>query len=142
MPELNHEKIVKAYFNQHPDVSAVYIYGSYAMGRQHQKSDLDLGILFSNHDHCAQVEFMRRVIRELSRKLPMELHIVSLGEANTILLKQLFTKGHPIVVNNPKHLALFKMRAYAQIADFGYAKQIMESGFLRKVTSATTEGHP
>lgn len=41
---------LKDYFSTQPDVTAVYLYGSFATGNTHKRSDIDLGILFKHSD--------------------------------------------------------------------------------------------
>ena len=44
------EEKIKAYFKSKKEVIAVYLFGSYAAGREHHLSDIDIGILLDRSD--------------------------------------------------------------------------------------------
>lgn len=44
-------KKIKDYFSRQPDVMAVYLYGSYATGNTHKRSDIDFGVLFEKEEN-------------------------------------------------------------------------------------------
>lgn len=46
------DKIV-AYFSRKPEITAVYLYGSYARGEANKDSDIDLGVVFKEKTEAA-----------------------------------------------------------------------------------------
>jgi uncharacterized protein len=127
---------INAYFRTKPEIAAVYLFGSFAQGKQHASSDLDLAILFKDHHvhpRCVASQQLDRYLVELSRLLRKDLHLANMNAAGEILLKQIFSKGRCILVNDPKTLSLFTMAAYARIADFGYHYALMKKGFTQRI---------
>jgi predicted nucleotidyltransferase len=39
-----------AYFNTESEIIAVYLFGSYAKGKEHHSSDIDIGLLFDTRN--------------------------------------------------------------------------------------------
>lgn len=127
---------INDYFRTKPEIAAVYLFGSFAQGKQHASSDLDLGILFTDHHkhpRCVASQQLDRYLAELSRLLRKDPHLVAMNAAGEILLKQIFSKGRCILVNDPKTLSLFKMAAYARIADFSYHYASIKKGFTQRI---------
>jgi uncharacterized protein len=128
---------INAYFRTKPEIAAVYLFGSFAQGKQHASSDLDLAILFKDHHQhprcVAAAQRLDRYLVELSRLLRKDPHLVTMNTAGEILLKQIFSKGRCILVNDPKALSLFTMAAYARIADFMYHYTSMKKGFTQQI---------
>ncbi|MFH1292708.1 MAG: nucleotidyltransferase domain-containing protein [Pseudomonadota bacterium] len=63
------KKNIAAYFSNNNEVIAVYLFGSYAEGKERPLSDIDIGILLDRTDHNAIKEFRNKCILELSRIL-------------------------------------------------------------------------
>lgn len=121
------------YFSTKSEISAVYLFGSYAQGQPRPTSDIDLGLLFESRDRRSILKKLDQHHLALARLLRKDLHLVALNYASELLLKQVFTKGRCITANHPKQLAAFKMTALAKIADIGFYKPNMEKGFTRKL---------
>ncbi len=71
---------IKDYFSLQLDISLVYLYGSFAYGGPHQRSDIDFGILFNKKPDYHR---LGQVNSELS-----DLHLPSEPEAREIHLNQ------------------------------------------------------
>ena len=130
------EKLVhktQAYFMDQPDVIAVYLYGSHAAGKGGRASDVDIGVLMDSSDRKTQVEKRTRYMLELAAVLRKEIHPVILNSAGEEPMRQIFTKGKCILVNDPKKLSLFKMTMFSRIADFSYYRRQMQSGLIRNI---------
>ncbi|MGD8763855.1 MAG: nucleotidyltransferase domain-containing protein [Desulfobacteraceae bacterium] len=125
--------IIKSYFEQKPDVVAVYLFGSYAEGRQRHKSDIDIGILLQGSERTGAVDKRIDYMVELSRLLKKDIHPVILNSASEALIRQIFLKGKCILVNDSRELAKYKMMMISRIADFGYYRTMIHSGFVNKV---------
>ena len=124
---------LSAYFNTKSEIIAVYLFGSYAKGKEHRSSDVDIGLLFNTRDPALIKKKMDLVMVDLSRILRKDIHPVILNLAGEELLRQVFLKGKCILVKNPKKLARYKMTAFSRIADFAYYKNQMQSGLIRNI---------
>ena len=126
------EKIVE-YFSIKTGVVAVYLYGSYASGKQTDKSDLDLAIIMDSEKISPAQYFNKRdqFMLELSRILRKELHVVLLNHAGEGLLQQVLKKGELVYISNKQKLNMFKARILQQIFEFNYYRNRMQSGFIR-----------
>ena len=127
-----HENI-KSYFENKKDVVAVYLFGSYADGRERAASDVDLAILFDSRDREAVNQMSDKYFIDLSRSLRKDIHLTAMDFAGEELLKQIFKKGKCLVVNDSKKLAYFKMMAFSKIVSFHYYRSQMQAGIIRKV---------
>ncbi len=128
-------KILVEYFRNKQEVIAVYLFGSYAHGKERRFSDVDIAILF-DFDGADKESFMERrtwYMVELGRALRKDIHAVILNLAGEELLRQVFVKGHCIVVNDSDKLTRYKMIAYSRIEEFTYYLNQMQGGFIRKV---------
>jgi len=124
---------LEAYFTGKSEISAVYLFGSYARGLQRPDSDVDIALLFENADPAKVSEYTDAHYLAIARILRKELHLVPLNRAPERLLNQIFSRGQCILVNNPKEHAMFKMTAFAKIADFGFYRPKFEEAFTRKL---------
>jgi len=120
-------------FRSKPEIAAVYLFGSFARGGERPFSDLDLGLVFERCTRSVAAAMMERYCMELSKLTRKDPHLVAMNCASELLLKQIFAKGRCILVNNSKTLSIFRMKAYAQIADFGYHRATLEKGFIQKL---------
>jgi len=126
------EEIAK-YFRTKKEVIAVYLFGSHAEARVRPFSDIDIGILLDRRYQSSADKKRMAYMTELSRILRKDIHPVILNSASEELLKQIFSKGKCILVNNPKELAYYKMVMFAKIADFAHYRKQMQSGLIKKI---------
>jgi len=122
-----------AYFNTKSEIIAVYLFGSYAKGKEHHSSDIDIGLLFDSRDPVLLKKEVDTVMLDLSRILRKDIHPVILNLAGEELLRQVFLKGKCILVRDPKKLAHYKMTAFSRIVDFAYYKNQMQTGLVRNI---------
>ena len=124
---------IYSYFIERPEVVAVYIFGSYAKGKERRNSDIDLGILLKDKFKSNENEYHRTYLLGLTKRLRMDFHLVSMNNAGEGILSQIFKYGECIVDNVPDDLIRFKMIKYSMIADFSYQKKMMEKGFIENL---------
>jgi len=122
-----------AYFKTKPGIIAIYLFGSYAKGKEHRTSDIDIGLLFDTSDPVLAKKKTDTVMIDLSKILRKDIHPVILNLAGEELLRQVFLKGKCILVKDPRKLARYKMTTFARIADFAYYKNLMQSGLIRNI---------
>lgn len=130
------EKMLVKYFADRAEVIAVYLFGSYAKGKQRDMSDIDIGILLDEHDP----EMFRRrrtdYVSGLGRSTRKDVDVVILNSAGEELLKQVLLKGRCILVRDVKKLARAKIVMMSRIAEFGYYKSRMQSGLIKRIMEA------
>jgi len=125
---------VSSYFGNQKDVIAVYLYGSYASGKQVPFSDMDIGVILHEKVLMNADAFQLNAMTELSRIVRKDVHLIILNHASEQLLHQVFLKGRCIFFKDKKKMALFRMRAFTKIADFEYHKKKMQLGLLNRIT--------
>jgi len=125
-------KTVARYFSTR-DIIAVYLFGSYAEGRERPSSDIDIGVLLNKKDNNLEKNVQNTFIVELSRIIKKDIHLVILNSASEELMRQIFLKGTCILVNDAKRLAIFKMVMLSRIAEFAYYRNQMQKGLIKKV---------
>ena len=124
---------IENYFKNKKDIIAVYLFGSYAKGKESHSSDIDIGILLDRNHREYDKTMIDRYIVELGRILKKDIHPVILNSASEELLRQVFSNGECLLINNPEALSWFKMVMYSRIADFSYYRNQMQSGLIKKV---------
>jgi uncharacterized protein len=125
-------KTVAKYFNT-KDIIAVYLFGSYAEGRERPSSDIDIGVLLNEKNNDLEKNIQNTFIVELSRIIKKDIHLIILNSASEELMRQIFLKGKCILVNDKKRLAIFEMVALSKIAEFAYYRNQMQKGLIKKV---------
>lgn len=126
------EKIVDFFRNKN-EVIAVYLFGSYAQGKERDSSDIDLAVLLENGSKDFYNERKNRYLVELGRITRKDLDIVILNSAGPELLRQIFAKGKCLHVKDLKKLAGYRMVMFAQMAEFGYYKSRLRRGLIKKI---------
>ncbi len=96
-------------------------------------SDIDIGILLDKNDQDFLKKRKKDYVVELGRVLRKDIHPVILNLAGEELLKQIFSKGKCILINDSRKLALYRMVMFSRIAEFAYYRSQMQSGLIRKV---------
>lgn len=127
------EKYIKTYFENKTEVSAVFLFGSYAKGKPLRHSDVDMAVLFDTSDRGMIYNTLEKYHIELSRLLRKDIHLVALNFVGEMLLLQIFKTGKCIRVNNRQKLAEFRIAAFSRIFDFNYHRNKMRTGLIRKV---------
>lgn len=124
---------IAEYFAAKPEVVAVYLFGSYARGREKELSDIDLGILIERDVLSAQNELRTTYLIDLARILRKDLHIVIMNSAGEGILAQIFKHGKCIFQRNPRTLASFRTASYSMIAEFAYLRAMMEEAIVSRI---------
>jgi len=100
-------------------------------------SDVDVGILFDDAVLPHAVKERDRYMVELSRLLRKDIHPVILNTAGEGLMKQIFSRGELVAVNNPGKHSLFRTAMFSRIAEFSRYKDRMQAGLAKKVMELT-----
>lgn len=110
---------ISTIFKNDPEVAAVYLFGSYATGKAHDSSDLDLAILFTQP--LSRMESYKRLesfFVRLSRLVGREVDLVDMEQANLILLHEILTEGKIIIENNKELNRAFRGQKMVECLDF------------------------
>ena len=135
------EETIADYFKANSSgITTVYIFGSQASGKCIPSSDVDIALLFDRSDPDDIHSRMDEILSKLPKLLRMDVHPVAMNVAGEALLKQIFSKGRCLLVNDSRKLAEFKMIAYARIAGFNYYLKKMQAGLIRRVLEAAPGG--
>ena len=127
------EEKIKDYFNNKKEVIAVYLFGSYAEGRERDLSDIDVAIILDGRDPAFFHERRDVYMAELSRILRKDIDSVILNSASEALLRQVFLKGKCILVRDKRKMALHKTVMFSRVAELGYYRSSMQAGLIKKV---------
>jgi len=127
------EAKIETCFKNRTEVIAVYLFGSYAKGKERHLSDIDIGILLDEKDRDFMAEKRKEYTVELARVLRKDIHVVILNLAGEELLRQVFLKGKCLLINDSRKLARYKMVMFGMIAEFAFYRPRMQSGLIRKI---------
>jgi len=125
------QKIIE-YFQDQSEVVAVYLFGSYAKGKERSASDLDLAVLMERDALQTEFSLRKRYVQELGRILRKDIHLVIMNRAGEMLLAQIFKSGK-LLLQRHSGLYRFKAYSYVMIADFMIYRKSAEKGFLQKM---------
>jgi predicted nucleotidyltransferase len=97
-----------------PDAAAVYVFGSFAEGRQRGDSDLDLAVLSEQ-----PLDPLRRltVQRELGAVLDRDVDLIDLHRASTVLRQEVVTRGRALFKRDALFALDFEARTLGDYAD-------------------------
>jgi predicted nucleotidyltransferase len=124
---------IAQYFENRPEVVAVYLFGSYASGREKKQSDIDLGVLLEQRMLPSKRDLETAYTIGLAKLLRKDFHIVIMNDAGEGILAQIFKRGRCVFQQNPESLSRFKTVSYSLIADFGYHRSLMERAFVSRI---------
>ena len=119
---------VEAFATAHPNIAAVYLFGSHAAGLQRKRSDLDLGVLFNK-----EMDGFKRIDLEtqLSNLLNIDVDLIDMGKSSSFLRHQIYKHGKMIYLDGTDFP--FRFRA-ASIRDY------LDTNYLRRVRRAYLYG--
>jgi len=92
---LDKDQIAKiiGFAEAHPEIAAIYLFGSYATGHSRPKSDIDLGILFvEDVDGFARVNMET----EVSNLLSKDVDLIDMRKSSPFLRHQIYKYGKTI----------------------------------------------
>jgi uncharacterized protein len=119
---------IEAFAQGHPDISAIYLFGSHAKGHERSKSDVDLGVLFNRDlDGFERVNLET----EISNLLKKEVELIDMKKSSPFLCHQIYKHGKTIYQDGTDLAFLFRA---ASIRDY------LDTGHLRKLGKASLYG--
>lgn len=131
-----HEKMlitIKKFLIEEIDPEFVMLFGSYATGQTHFKSDVDVAFYKEAHDLSAYEVLM--LAQELAGLIKMGVDLVDLRVASTVFKMQIFGKGINIYVKDEHLFNKYEMTVYRMYADLNEKRrevltEIHESGTI------------
>jgi len=121
------------YFTNKAEVAAVYLFGSQARIRAVPYSDVDIAILI--HREYIESAHLKRIecLTELGKLLKKDIHPVIMNTAGEELLRQIFSTGICVLVNDQEILSRFKTTAFVRIAAFSIYQRQFQKGLINSV---------
>ena len=112
---VNIEKdIVGFVLKYHPDIQAIYIFGSYGTEYKWDGSDVDIALLFHPHEaHAIGSLAMSDLLFELESELKITVDIVNLRLASTVFQKEVITTGCLLYCGDDYAVAEFEMLVFS-----------------------------
>jgi len=90
MFHLNKSLVIESVRSKIDNVKLIYLFGSFASGEQHADSDLDIAILpVKALDNLTRWQ----IAQELACELDIDVDLVDLNTASTVLCQQVITQG-------------------------------------------------
>jgi predicted nucleotidyltransferase len=109
---------VEALGQGHSEILAVYLFGSWAEGVAHARSDLDLAVLLRPEVERADYADHRwELLEELSRALHSRLDLIILNQAPPLLQFQVLQKGRLLYDRDPDLRAELEMHMLSRYYD-------------------------
>ena len=126
-------KKIASYFSNNKEIISIYLFGSYAEGKERPSSDIDICILLDGEYSNIEKKIRNKCILELSRLLRKDIHPVILNSASEEIVRQIFLKGICILATDTKKLSVYKMVMLSKIVEFSYYRSQMQKGLIKKV---------
>lgn len=119
---------IRLYCDNKPEISACYLFGSYASGKNRSGSDLDLAFLVRPELGEGQIDQLRSAILvELGRRTRLDIHPLIMNTAGELVLGQVFTKGVCLYQRDGNALKRFRRQKMPMIAEFSYYVDVMRA---------------
>ena len=127
------EDKLRAYFSKRKEVVAAFLFGSYARNQERFDSDVDVAVLLTP-EAAPEASALRSLYGvHLGKALGRDVQTVMMNTAGEELLKQIFSKGKRLQVNDSRNYAIFQMSAYCRIADFARYRKMFQRGFINRL---------
>lgn len=126
---------IKAYFEQHPQVMVVYLFGSQCQKGVKRPRDIDLAILLKEEISLRQ---LLRFKLEVSRRIEVaNVDIVVLDNASPLLKYEIVSSGEVILVKDEQAQWEFESEVYLHFFDTHYLRKVQDSYLLRLWSDGT-----
>lgn len=97
------------------NLKLIYIFGSYAKGKNHKNSDLDIAVLLDNqYNHLDKLSLMGDLIDIFKRN---DVDLVILNDANSVLKHQVVKYGKILYMENEDVKVNFEVRVLKEYMD-------------------------
>jgi len=122
------------YFRSGNEISAVYLFGSFAEGRQNSMSDIDLGFLFFKDKlHLIDYNYMAELQVDLVKLLDFEdIDTVILNNREPMFLYSVLTEGTLIYYIDTEEFTDFLYESQREYLDFLPVYRFWEESYYGK----------
>jgi len=117
-------ELMKNYFLERPDVSMVFIFGSYAKGREISESDFDLAIYFKPKEK--RIEWQEnqfyteenRIWQDIEKIVEIDTDLVVLNRVRPTVAFEILKTGIPLIIRDRKLYLEFYLTVSREAEDF------------------------
>ena len=117
-------QLVKNYFLERPDVSMVFVFGSYAKGREISESDFDIAIYFKPKGK--RIEWQEnqfyteenRIWQDIERIVEIDTDLVVLNRVRPTVAFEILKTGMPLIIKDRKLYLEFYLTVSREAEDF------------------------
>jgi uncharacterized protein YutE (UPF0331/DUF86 family)/predicted nucleotidyltransferase len=117
-------ELVRKYFLERPDISMVFIFGSYAKGREISESDFDLAIYFKPKGK--RIEWQEnqfyagenRIWQDIEKNVEIDTDLVVLNRVRPIVAFEILKTGIPVIIKDRKLYLEFYLTVSREAEDF------------------------
>jgi predicted nucleotidyltransferase len=120
---LDNDQVAKiiGFAETHPEIAAVYLFGSCASGHARPGSDIDLGVLFYEDLDC----FARvNMETELSNLLFKDVDLIDMKKSSTVLRHQIYKYGKLLYHSDEDFPFQFRANSIRDYIDTAYLRKI------------------
>jgi len=131
-------RTIQDYFRSQPDVQAVFLFGSFAKGKDRAASDVDLAVLLD--PAMPEESYLDRRLQymsDLSNRLGREADVIILNEAGPVLKHQVFEFGQLLYETDHQKTTSFKARAMLEYVDWLPYKERLDKATLQHFKRTT-----
>lgn len=127
-----------------PELQAAFLFGSYASGRVHAESDVDIAVLLDADADAARGDSrarLRRVLEAFAAHIAADrLDIVILNDAPPALAFQVLKHGKLALERDRTALHRFRVATYTRHADFVPVERFFRELTRRRALAETARG--
>ena len=117
-------KSIQEILSKHPQVLFSYLFGSFAKGKTHAASDLDIGVYVSENNEVKREALLDSIYNDLVKsKLPASLDLVDLRKLPSHVSYEIVAKGQILMCRDEKERIEFSCRVLREYFDIEYYRQ-------------------
>lgn len=146
LPQINETALIE-YLHRQPDIAAAYLFGSYAEGRAHPGSDVDVAVLFDedvlSSDRSWSGPLVQRPAQmrdDLSRLLGQKVDVVALNRASPLFRNQVLRTGRLLHEGHREQRIEFEVRTGKIYADLKPMYDFFNQDLLDKIGKVGLRG--
>jgi predicted nucleotidyltransferase len=134
---------VVAEFEKREEISAFYLFGSYATGCPKPTSDVDLAILLSVADRETYLDKRLNLMAEIAMIIGIDnLDVLILNEASVDLAYRVLREGKLLYLKKgaEKQLVRFKVRVFDQYCDYQPVRKLFSAALGKRIKEGNFGG--